>query len=89
MAKKRINLGGVSNSKNEGGSKFIKVYIKEPVTLKSGDYITLETPEEQLASLEAAVEAGKLSEEVAEKIRARIEKLPHFVIAEAILTSSG
>ena len=55
------------------------------VSLKQGDIIRVENKKFQLASLEGAVQAGKLSEEQAEKARERINKIPDFVLAELIV----
>ena len=84
---KRITLGSLYKSQNADKSDYIKVSsnLKEPITLKAGDYIQFETKAFQLKSLQAAVAAGRLSEENGEKAKERIEKTPEFVRGELIL----
>jgi uncharacterized Zn finger protein len=77
MAYKRTVVGDVLKSKNEGETDYIK--MKEDVVLKKGDTLSLESKKSQLASLERNVQNGKLSGDLADKIRANIEKLPDFV----------
>ena len=80
MAKKKITIGDIVKSQN-GTGKYIKVFA-DNVTLTKGQYINVESKAEQLASLESAREAGKISEETYEKALARLEKIPDFVIAQ-------
>lgn len=85
---KRINLGSLVNNKDPSKPRYIKVNIKEAVTLNPGDYIRFETKQQQLASLDEALEAGRLDEATVEKMKARAEKIPDFVLAEAILNKA-
>lgn len=80
---KRRVIGSVLKSKDNPRQSYLKVG-KDTVTLQPGECLSLESKEEQLASLERAVELGKLSPEMAEKSRARIEKIPEFVRFEVI-----
>lgn len=84
---KRIKLGSIVKSKDPNKSDYIQIDKKlaSPVTLQAGQYLQVETKAFQLASLERAVEANKISPENAEKARERIEKIPDFVRAEVIL----
>lgn len=77
MAKKRRNqVGSVIKSKESGEPDYIK--------MRDGKIYRLESTSFQLRSLENAVSSGKLSEEIAEKVRARIEKVPEFVRFEIV-----
>ncbi len=49
-----------------------------------GKIYRLESPAYQLKSLEDAVAAGKLSEDVANSVRERIEKIPSWVRFELV-----
>ena len=53
----------------------------------TGQRLRLESAKAQLASLETAVTAGKLSSEMAEKVRERIAKIPSYVMFEIIQLS--
>lgn len=73
MAKtRRVDIGSVCKSKDPGKPDYIK--IANDVVLKRGQFLNLESKAQRLASLTEAVEAGKLSEEVADKIRENVEK---------------
>jgi len=77
MAKKRIDIGSVIKSKEPGKPDYIKV--NADVVLKKGQYLNLESKAQRLASLSEAVNNGKLSNEIADKIRENVEKTPDFV----------
>lgn len=78
MAKsRRVDVGSVLKSKEPGKADYIK--IDKDIVLKKGQYLNLETKAQRLASLAQAVEDGKLSEEIADKIRENVEKTPDFV----------
>ena len=77
MAYVRKTIGSILKSKNEGETDYIK--ISEDIVLKKGDTLSLESKKSQLASLERNVENGKLSGDLADKIRANIEKMPDFI----------
>jgi hypothetical protein len=79
MAKKKLKrqvVGSVLKSK-DGGPDYIKMR-------ESGKIYRLESAKQQLASLEKAVSEGKLSEDIAGKVRERIEKIPEFVRFELV-----
>lgn len=73
---KRIQVGTVMKGK-EGKGDYIKV--EEDITLKKGEFLNLESKASQIASLTKAIEEGKLSQEVGEKMLANAEKIPDFV----------
>ena len=76
MAKKKRNqVGSVLKSK-DGGPDYIK--------MRDGKIYRLESAKQQLASLEKAVSEGKLGEDVAQKVRERIAKVPEWVRFEII-----
>lgn len=87
MAKKRLTIGSVVKSKDPLKSNYIQVRkdLKEPIVLQAGQYIQVESKKFQQDSLERAAQEGKLSGEVLQKARERINKIPDFVIAELIL----
>lgn len=78
----RRQIGSVIKAKEAGKSDYIK--IRDDVSLKKGDTLQLESAQSQLASLEKAVSEGKLSEEIAQKVRERVQKIPDFVRFEII-----
>ena len=69
--------------KNDKGGSYIK--IKDDVTLKRGQCLNVESKAEQLAGVDKALADGKMSEEVAEKVKERINKIPDFILREIIL----
>jgi hypothetical protein len=77
MAYVRKVFGSVLKSKDATQPDYIK--ITEDIVLKKGDILNLESKKSQLASLEKNVENGKLSGDLADKIRGNIEKMPDFV----------
>lgn len=83
----RQKLGQVYKSKDKDKSNYIKIDLKDrgAVTLKHGQYVQVESKAYQLASLQRAVEAGRLTEEQATQAEARINKMPDFVLGELIL----
>lgn len=87
MAKRRMNIGNICKSKDENKSDYFQVRkdLKEPVTLKAGQFLSIESKSFQLASLDSAVNAGRLSPENGEKARERINKIADWVRAEVIL----
>jgi hypothetical protein len=76
MAYKRTVIGSIVKGK-DGKPDYIK--MSADVTLKQGDFLNLESKASQLKGLEAAVANGKLSGEIAETIKERLEKIPEFV----------
>lgn len=79
----RKNVGSLYKSKDAAKPNYIK--IREDITLKAGQTIRAESQKFQLASIDAAAEAGKLSGENLEKARKRAEGIPDYVIAELVL----
>lgn len=73
---KRTQVGSFCKSKDEKKPPYIK--------MRDGTIFRVESAKFQLASLEDAVAQGKLNEEVAGKVRERIEKIPSWVIAEIV-----
>lgn len=71
MAKKRLDVGAVLKGK-EGKPDYIK--IDNDITLTKGMFLNLENKAQAIASLESAIADGKLSQEVGDKARERIEK---------------
>jgi len=83
MAKsKRTVVGSVCKSKDSGKPDYIKV--RDDVVLKKGQVLRLESKKFQLDSLQGAVTAGKVSADLSEKIKERIEKIPEWVRFEII-----
>lgn len=80
---KRIKVWSFLKNKEEGKAPYIKV--DNDVSFKKGDIIRVESKKFQLASLEAAVQAGKLNGEQAEKARERVNKMPDFVLGDLIV----
>lgn len=83
MAKKRLTIGSVVKSKEAGKPDYIKV--SQDITLKKGQFLNLESKERQLESLDAAVAAGKLSEDMANEIKERTNKIPDWVRFEIVM----
>jgi hypothetical protein len=77
MAKfKRTQVGSFCKSKDEGKPPYFK--------MRDGKIFRVESAKFQLKSLEDAVAQGKLNEEVANKVRERIAKIPEWVLAEIV-----
>jgi len=88
MAKsKRSVVGSVCKSKDAGKPDYIK--IRDDMSLKKGQILRLESKKYQLESLQGAVSAGKLSSELGEKIRERIEKIPDWVRFEIVAVEAA
>lgn len=73
---KRINVGAIIKGK-DGKPDYIKV--NEDVILKKGEFLNLESQASKIASLNAAIENGKLSAEVGQKLIENAEKMPSFI----------
>lgn len=80
MAKQRNVIGSIVKSKPDDKGKVGPDYIK----LRDGKTYRLESKAYRLQSLEDSVKNGKLSAEVAEEIKAKIEKTPDFVRFEIV-----
>lgn len=85
----RKSIGNVCKNKDPNKANYIKIRtdLKEPVVLKAGDFINVESKKFQLASLEDAVQAGRLSQENGAKARERIEKMADWNLGELILNT--
>lgn len=82
MAKtKRQTIGSVYKGK-DGRPDYIKV--SRDVSLKKGTYLNLESKAAQLASIESALDEGRVSEETANKVRERLESIPDYVRFEIV-----
>lgn len=78
MAKKRRNVvGSVYKPKEVGQVPYIKMR-------DSGKIYRCESAKFQLESLENAVKSGKLSPDIGDKVRERLEKIPAFVLFELV-----
>jgi hypothetical protein len=93
MAKsKRTTVGTVVKSKDPTKSNYLKFYLKNTggsLTVTDGQILSVESKKYQLDSLNSAVSSGKLSEELAAKIRERIEKIPDYVLGEIVLVEKN
>jgi len=84
MAKmKREVVGSFLKAKDDGKAPYIK--FKTDVSFTNGSMVRVENKKFQLASLESAVSAGKLTGEIAEKAKERINKIPDFVLGELVI----
>lgn len=83
---KRTVVGSIIKSKDPSKPNYVKFSLRDggTLTLKDGDTLSAESKAFQLKSAEAAASEGKISDEVVEKIKARLEKQPDFVIAELV-----
>lgn len=77
MAKKRkVTIGSVVKGR-DGKADYIK--INGDHVLNNGQFLNLESKQSQLESLDKALAEGKLTEEIVDTMRERIEKIPDFV----------
>lgn len=77
MAYKRLKIGAVLKSKDTTQPDYIK--IDQDITLKKGDILNLESKKSRLAQVEKSLAEGKLTEEVADKIKEEIDRIPEFI----------
>lgn len=91
---KRLKVGSVVKSKEKGKPDYIQMTGKQAQLLakhlsqfEDNDkvFINLESKESQIASLEAAMESGKLDAEYAKKQIGFAENIPDFVRFELIV----
>lgn len=75
-------VGSVIKSKDKSKPDYVK--FKTNVSFKEGDTLSLETKAFKLSSLQEGVQAGRLNEELAAKIRETIEKMPDFVRGDLV-----
>jgi hypothetical protein len=89
MAKKRMNIGSIVKSKDPTKSNYLQIRkdLKEPIVLTAGQYLQVESKAFQLASIERAAAAGKLSGEALQGAKERANKIPDFVLGEVVLVS--
>jgi len=87
MALKRKVIGSFCKNKDPNKANYIKV--KDGVTLLPNSYISLESKAFQLKKLDEALAAGKLSAEMVEKIKEKVNKMPDWVLAEAVQLVEG
>ena len=73
---KRVVVGSICKNKDPSKPDYVK--------MRDGKYYNLESKKYQLDSLNKAVAEGKLSEDMGDKIRERIEKTPEFVRFELV-----
>lgn len=88
---KRTQIGSVVKSKDPNKPNYLKFNLRDSgsLTVKDGQTFSVESKQFQLKSLSNAVADGKISEEVAGKIRERIEKIPEFILGEVILVEKN
>jgi glycerate-2-kinase len=99
MAKtKRTTVASICKPKETGKPDYLKirgetreVFAKALLAADpaKGMSLKLESKQFQLQSLEDAVTAGKLSSEMASKVKERINKIPEYVRFEVILLSDA
>jgi hypothetical protein len=86
MAKfKRTVIGSIVKSKDPGKGDYLKVSGSHVLT--DGQFLNLESKASQLASLEAAIAAGKISGDNANGAKERINKIPDFVRFQVVAVS--
>lgn len=73
---KRVLVGQILKGK-EGQGDYIKV--DADVVLKKGEFLELESASTIRKKADSLLEAGKIDEEFAEKLREQADKMPSFV----------
>lgn len=99
MAKlKRLTVGSICKGKDETRKDYLKlrgdtipdlVKALQNASPEKGLSLILESKQFQIASINSAMEAGKLSEEVGNKMIANAEKTPDYVRFSAILLTEA
>lgn len=79
----RKSIGSLYKSKDAAKPNYIK--LRDAISLPAGAIIRAESQKFQLASIDAAEAAGKLTGENLQKARERAQNIPEFVIAELVL----
>lgn len=79
---KRRDIGAVYKGK-DGNPDYIK--IDQDVTLRSGQFLNLESKASRIAGLEKARQDGKLTDELVDKLLGFAEKIPEFVRFKVVL----
>jgi hypothetical protein len=91
---KRLKVGSVNKSKDKSKADYIQMTPFEVKAFKTflskvgpedKVFINLESKAAQLASLDAAVESGKLDAAYAEKQKGYVSNIPDFVRFELII----
>lgn len=84
---KRNTIGSVCKGKTDeetGVTKPDYIKIGQDVTLKKGDFVRLESKNDQIASINKAAESGKLDADFAQTLLERANKIPDFVRFELV-----
>lgn len=97
MAYKRKTIGSFMKSKDltpeevSAGKVKNPPYLKltEDIAFKKGDFVRVENKAYQVESLTKAIASGKLNGDSAQKMLARANNIPDFVIAELVLLSNN
>lgn len=74
---KRQVIASVVKSQDPSKPDYIKMR-------DTGECFSLESPKQQREKLEEAVKNGKITEEYAQKVRERLDKIPDFVRFEVV-----
>ena len=77
----RKTIGSVVKGQN-GRPDYIK--LSTDITLKKGEYVNLESKADQIKSINEGVQAGRLTQERADKMLERAGKIPDFVRFELV-----
>jgi hypothetical protein len=86
MAKyKRTVIGSIIKNKDSKKGDYLKVNGAHVLT--DGQYLNLESKASQLASLDEAIAAGKISGDNANAAKERINKIPDFVRFQVVAVS--
>lgn len=83
----RTVVGSVIKSNDPSKPNYMKFRLRNglsKIEITDGTTFSVESKKYQLDSLEKAVTSGKLSENLAEKIKERINKMPDFVLGEIV-----
>jgi len=83
----KTTVGSVLKAKEAGQPDYVK--IKNDITLRAGQTLRLESKTTKLKDLEEGIEKGRINPELAEKIRATIDKHPEFVRFDIVLLSKN
>jgi hypothetical protein len=87
MARELVGKVLKGKDRDDGTKAPPYIKIEKDFSLKKGDFLNLESKAEQLKSLNFAVSKDKISADLGEKIKERIEKIPDFVLFEIIKVS--
>ena len=82
-ANKRVVIGQVCKTK-DGKGKYLKVY-KDHV-LRNGMFLNIKSPDEERKDAMASFEAGRIGEDLLNKILARVDEYPEYVVASISYT---